>query len=225
MATKLRNIFLFIILISVILSGKTNIFSATEGTTYTYTISVDRYYIRTQEAYLASTVYMQRQGLVQPSDLFIYGKEIFIADTGNKRIVVYNKENGVARNITNDAFEGPSGLFVTDERMYIADPIAQAVFICDRQGNILTTISRPKDSPLMSKSAIYKPVNLQSPFTNTTQKSHLVDIFLSSLGLFPTCRTRSPTKMAVWRRTDNGVPPTPLTTSGDRPSSVISGVT
>ena len=73
--------------------------------------------------------------------------------------------------------------------------------------------------------AIYKPVNLQSPFTNTTQKSHLVDIFLSSLGLFPTCRTRSPTKMAVWRRTDNGVPPTPLTTSGDRPSSVISGVT
>ena len=73
--------------------------------------------------------------------------------------------------------------------------------------------------------AIYKPVNLQSPFTNTTQKSHLVDIFLSSLGLFPTCRTRSPTKMAVWRRTGNGVPPTPLTTSGDRPSSVISGVT
>lgn len=73
--------------------------------------------------------------------------------------------------------------------------------------------------------AIYKPVNLQSPFTNTTQKSHLVDIFLSSLGLFPTCRTRSPIKMAVWRRTDNGVPPTPLTTSGDRPSSVISGVT
>ena len=160
MATKLRNIFLFIILISVILSGKTNIVSASEGTTYTYTISVDGDYIRTQEAYLASTVYMQRQGLVQPSDLFIYGKEIFIADTGNKRIVVYNKENGVARNITNDAFEGPSGLFVTDERMYIADPIAQAVFICDRQGNILTTISRPKDSPLMSKSAIFKPVNV-----------------------------------------------------------------
>ena len=90
MATKLRNIFLFIILISVILSGKTNIVSASEGTTYTYTISVDGDYIRTQEAYLASTVYMQRQGLVQPSDLFIYGKEIFIADTGNKRIVVYN---------------------------------------------------------------------------------------------------------------------------------------
>ena len=78
MATKLRNIFLFIILISVILSGKTNIVSASEGTTYTYTISVDGDYIRTQEAYLASTVYMQRQGLVQPSDLFIYGKEIFI---------------------------------------------------------------------------------------------------------------------------------------------------
>jgi len=86
MATKLRNIFLFIILISVILSGKTNIVSASEGTTYTYTISVDGDYIRTQEAYLASTVYMQRQGLVQPSDLFIYGKEIFIADTGTKRL-------------------------------------------------------------------------------------------------------------------------------------------
>lgn len=53
MATKLRNIFLFIILISVILSGKTNIVSASEGTTYTYTISVDGDYIRTQEAYLA----------------------------------------------------------------------------------------------------------------------------------------------------------------------------
>ncbi len=31
----------------------------------------------------------------------------------------------------------------------------------------------------------HKPVNLQSPFTNTTQKSHLVDILLSFVGLFP----------------------------------------
>lgn len=62
MATKLRNIFLFIILISVILSGKTNIVSASEGTTYTYTISVDGDYIRTQEAYLASTVICRDKG-------------------------------------------------------------------------------------------------------------------------------------------------------------------
>lgn len=31
----------------------------------------------------------------------------------------------------------------------------------------------------------YKPVNLQSPFTNTTQKSHLVDIFSFVARTFP----------------------------------------
>ena len=97
-------------------------------------------------------------------------------------------------------------------------------------GTLLLSLGyRPSQSNTAGRKAMgkrldkrHKPVNLQSPFTNTTQKSHLVDILLSFVSLSPRCRTRSPAKMAVWRRMDNGVPPTPLTTSGDRPSSVIS---
>lgn len=36
--------------------------AASQGTTYTYTISVDGDYIRTQEAYIASAVYLRDAG-------------------------------------------------------------------------------------------------------------------------------------------------------------------
>ena len=160
MRGKRRKIALCMLLACIFFLGSGSRAAASDGTTYTYTISVDGDYVRTQEAYLASTVYMQRQGLLQPNDLFVLGDEIYIADTGNKRIVVFHTGDGSTREIVNEAFAGPSGLFVTEERIYVADSAAEAVFVCDHQGTILQTITRPEDSPLMSASSIFKPVNV-----------------------------------------------------------------
>ncbi len=133
---------------------------AAQGTTYTYTISVDGDWIRTQEAYLVSTVLMQDQALNQPNDIFVFGKKLYIADTGNRRILVYDMETETVGELTDDAFVSPMGLFVNEENIYIADSGAQAVFICDHHGNIKTTITRPENSPLMSSSSIFKPTNV-----------------------------------------------------------------
>lgn len=160
MRKKRRNILLLMILFCVIFQTNAGTALAAEGTTYTYTISVDDEFIRTQEAYLVSTVYLQRNGLAQPDDLYVYGDEVYIADTGNRRLVVFNKKDNTVESIENEGFVSPCGLFVTEDKIYVADSGAEAVFICDREGTLLQSIQRPEDSPLMSKNAIFKPTNV-----------------------------------------------------------------
>ncbi len=146
--------------VCILLSALSIPVSASQGTTYTYTISVNGDWIRTQEAYLASAVYMKDMDLNQPEDLFVFGEELYVADTGNGRIVVQDLKDGKVREITNDSFLSPSGIFVNEEKLYVADPVAGAVFICTHQGEVLHTILRPEDSPLMSSESIFKPVNV-----------------------------------------------------------------
>lgn len=144
-----------------LLSGVFSIHTeASQGTTYTYTISVDGDWIRTQDAYLVSTVLMKEYELNQPNDIYVYGNDIYIADTGNRRIVIYNVETKSIREITNEMFVSPMGLFVNQDKLYVADSDAQAVFICDHDGMIQSTITRPENSPLMSSESIFKPTNV-----------------------------------------------------------------
>ena len=101
MRKKRRKILLLVVLFCIVFQTNAGTALAAEGTTYTYTISVDDEFIRTQEAYLVSTVYLQRNGLVQPDDLYVYGDEIYIADTGNRRLVVFNKKDNTVESIEN----------------------------------------------------------------------------------------------------------------------------
>ncbi len=134
--------------------------SASQGTTYTYTISNNGEWIRTQEAYVPSMVYFKDAGLSKPNDIFIYENFIYIADTGNRRIVVFDRDGGGYSYIENESFMSPMGLFVSDTRIYIADSGAEAVYITDRSGKLLQTITKPENSPLMSSMSIFKPLNV-----------------------------------------------------------------
>ena len=64
--------------------------NASENTTYTYTISVDDEWIRTQDAYMASEIIFKDYDLSQPSDIFVSGRKLYVADSGNSRVVIYN---------------------------------------------------------------------------------------------------------------------------------------
>ena len=46
------------------------------------------------DAYLPAGIYLLEAGLNSPEDLFLCGRELYIADTGNKRIVVYSMDTG-----------------------------------------------------------------------------------------------------------------------------------
>ena len=103
--------------------------SAARSTAYTYTISVDGEYIRTQDAYIPSRIYLNECGLSGPQDVFVHGKQLYVADTGNARVLIYDMETDTYRELKHPEFVKPMGLFVDDDgELYVADAEAQAVF-------------------------------------------------------------------------------------------------
>ena len=134
--------------------------SASENTTYTYAISVKGDWIRTQDAYMPGNVYLRQAGLKEPSDVFIVGKTMYIADTGNARILIYDMEKETTRELGKGALTQPRGLYVTDDgSIYVADGTGEAVVVFDAQGNVKQRIGRP-GSYLFSELTDYKPRNV-----------------------------------------------------------------
>jgi len=63
---------------------------ASEATTYTVTLDAKGQYIRTQDAYLPEMVNID-MGLSKPEDMMFDDQgTLWIADTGNKRILTYD---------------------------------------------------------------------------------------------------------------------------------------
>ena len=105
----------------------------------------------TQTAYLAHATLIKfgNEFLSAPSDLCVAedGK-LYIADTGNSRIVVGTAEGELLKVIGKGTLKSPRGVFVTDNgHIYVADRDAEAVFEFDADGNVLNTYNKP-DNPL-----------------------------------------------------------------------------
>ncbi len=133
---------------------------ARSSTTYNYTISVDGDWIRTQDAYVPGAVYLRNLELSAPEDIFIKDDILYVADTGNARVIAYNMTDGTCTVIGEGTLVSPCGIFVAeDNTVYIADKKAPAVFIYDVTGNLVQTISTP-DSYLFGKTSVYAPKNV-----------------------------------------------------------------
>lgn len=134
--------------------------SAARSTAYTYTISVDGDYIRTQDAYIPSRTYLNECNLSAPQDVFIKGNIMYVADTGNSRIVIYDTETDKFREFKYSEFVKPTGIFVDDDgEMYVADTDAQAVFVFGSDETLKLKIGRP-ESILFGSQSEYKPKNV-----------------------------------------------------------------
>ncbi len=131
-----------------------------EGTTYTYTLSVDGEWIRTQDAYLPGEVLFRNDELLRPEDIFYRDGILYLLDTGNRRIGKYELATKSLTFLEVEGLKKPTGLFVTaDGKLYIADYGAECVFGADAQGQVFLKIQRP-DSYLFSESSRYKPKNV-----------------------------------------------------------------
>lgn len=105
---------------------------------------------------------------MEPQDLFANGDgSIYVADTGNKRIVKLDKEwkldsviDALSWNGSELKLDTPTGLFVSDEgAMYIADKEAGRVIRVNGEREVDLVIEQPKD-PLIAEGFVFKPVKV-----------------------------------------------------------------
>lgn len=124
---------------------------AEEATSYTYMWDEYDGWFRTQDAYLPDLT-ITSLGLSKPEDLFIdENNMLYIADTGNRRIIKYDIDGGkVVNTLESDVFSSPTGVYVTEDgRIYVADPGAKAVLIFDKDFELLEKIGKP-DAPIFA---------------------------------------------------------------------------
>lgn len=130
---------------------------AIEGTSYTYTMSTDRSQaIRTMDAYLPAGAYLSEAGLSGPEDIFLSGGELYIADSGNHRIVVYSLDSGEIQSFGEEELKQPTGVAVDrDGRIYVADYGAEQVTVFSADHTVVARMTRPTE-PYYGSSP-YKP--------------------------------------------------------------------
>ena len=127
----------------------------------TFTLGVNKELVETQTAYepVRSMVRFGEETLNNPQDLRM-GPDgsLYIADTGNKRILIVSREGELIREIKDKKnFKTPSGVNVDgDGNIYVADESARAVLVYSPEGELIRTWSKPTH-PLFGETAPYKP--------------------------------------------------------------------
>lgn len=142
----LRPILALVVVLCMLLAG-TMAVSAENATAYTYVMLSDGSWMRTQDAYLPDNVLMRNELLSQPEDLFVTNGAMYIADSGNSRIVVTELASGMTSYIGEGILQTPTGLWITEDgTVYVADKGLSQIVIFDAQGNVLRTHGRPTEA-------------------------------------------------------------------------------
>jgi len=100
------------------------------------------------------------QGLDSPQGMFVYRRrsEVYIADTGNNRVIRLNSKWEVLR--VYEGFKEPSDVFVSDRnQIFVADTGNSRVVVMDMDGNFTGIFGKP-ESDLISEDFIYSPLKL-----------------------------------------------------------------
>ncbi len=129
----------------------------------TYTIDGYGFVTETQTAYMPYTTISKIGDLAlkSPKDMCITSDgTLYVADTGNKRIIVSDLKGNLIRVVENDVLKSPNGIYVTDEHMlYVADNKAEKVFVFDETGALVNEYGKP-DHPLYGADMDFKPMKI-----------------------------------------------------------------
>ncbi|GHV42574.1 hypothetical protein FACS189490_11830 [Clostridia bacterium] len=133
--------------------------SAIEGTAYTYGVSADGgTYMRMQDAYIPVGATLANIGLNAPEDLFWRDGALYIADSGNGRIVKYIPSTGEYAAFGEGELKRPTDVVVLkDGRVAVADYDAGQIVVFENSigGAVLSRIGRPED--VLYGASPYKP--------------------------------------------------------------------
>jgi DNA-binding beta-propeller fold protein YncE len=129
----------------------------------TYTVDGYGYLTETQTAYMPydSITKIGDLSLDAPRDLAIQEDgTLYIADTGNLRIIKSNIKGELLSVLEYEEFRYPCGLFVTEDgTLYVADRDANAVFVFDANNQLIHKYTKP-DHPLYGEAMEFKPMKL-----------------------------------------------------------------
>lgn len=98
-------------------------------------------------------------------DLFYYNDQIYVADTGNSRVLILDLEGNVEKEIKaakndDDSFNKPEGVFVTPEgHLYVADSANGRIVEFDESLKFIREITRP-DTTLIAGNVEFKPTRV-----------------------------------------------------------------
>ena len=130
----------------------------------TFTLGVDEDLVQTQTAYepVRAMTRFGEETLKTPADLRM-GPDgnLYIADTGNKRILVVTTDGGYVKTIGDKkTLKSPEGVFVDDSlNVYVADNNGRQVIVFSPDGAVIRTYERPTH-PLFGETSPYKPTKL-----------------------------------------------------------------
>jgi len=126
----------------------------------TYTLNSSDRLIPTQTAYIPVGNFGGSLGLSSPEDVYFYENELYIADTGNKRIVISSLDGDLINTIDLAEFKQPTGLFVKENFVYVADKLEKKVFKIDLDTELIVqTIEKPT-SPIYGQKNDFVPIKV-----------------------------------------------------------------
>lgn len=129
----------------------------------TYTMDGGKRLVESQPGYSAVKV-INRIGetrLNGPTDMRLGSDgNLYIADTGNRRILVTTKNGDLISEFTNEAFQHPVGVFPHNSgKIYVADDSANKIFILDSAGKLTHTFEKP-DDPAFGIKNTFQPTKI-----------------------------------------------------------------
>lgn len=165
---KLARI-LTVLMCTILLAGSAMQLSAATAPYETYTYSMDSDVLISPHAYTpdrAITYYeIGTTKLNGPQDIFVDDDQnVYIADTGNNRVVVcdpnfsyrfeiseFINEHGV-----HDSLSAPRGLFVNSEYIYVCDYNNARIVVFDLEGNFVYIVNAP-EADVMGSDTVFRP--------------------------------------------------------------------
>ncbi len=160
---KLLNLVALLVLAMSIGTGINTTKSSAETPYKTYTVDGYGRMEETQTAYLAKKTIPKfgNDFLSSPSDMCVTDDgNMYIADTGNGRIVVGTIDGKLVKEIGKGILQTPKGVYVTENKhVYVADRDGAAVYEFDADGNMLNKYGKP-DSPLYGDDIAYMPIKV-----------------------------------------------------------------
>lgn len=136
-----------------------------------YTYDIWGRSIPAPSGYTAHTVFYPQDTEAGPiknaRDLFVYDNQLFVADTGNNRILVFDEHYDFVREYTSfilpdgapTTLSGPQGIYIRDGRMLIADTDNARVLDADLNGQVCQVLTRP-ETEFIAKGMAFKPTKV-----------------------------------------------------------------